>query len=160
VALPKRQPVVQAVTMGISQLHLGDVGDSEAVDRQLDAIELALEAGDLGAARRHVRAFRRTILNGEQPRGEVQERLLGGAVLTGQEAATLRLLPDGSLSQKDIARVMGVTRNTLKTHLKSLYLKLGAHCRSEAIHRGREVGLLPRPISFDASPTGDLVDVA
>ena len=81
-------------------------------------------------------------------------------MLTGQETATLRLLPDGSLSQKDIARTMGVTRNTLKTHLKSLYLKLGVHCRSEAIHRAREVGLLPRPISVTALRTDNLIDVA
>ena len=67
--------------------------------------------------------------------------------MTGQEISTLRRLPDGSLSQKDIARAMGVSRNTLKTHLKSLYLKLGAHCRSEAIHRAREIGLLPQPFA-------------
>lgn len=134
------------------------VGDSEAVDRHLEVIESALIAGDVGAARDHLRAFRRRIRGGVDD--NAQATLLGGAMLTGRETATLRLLPDGSLSQKDIARMMGVTRNTLKTHLKSLYLKLGVHCRSEAIHRAREVGLLPRPISVAASAAGDLVDVA
>lgn len=52
-------------------------------------------------------------------------------------------LTDGSMSQKDIARAMGVTTNTIKTHLKSLHLKLGAHCRGEAIQRARDFGILP-----------------
>jgi len=149
------------VTMGQRGVHTGEVGDPEAVDRQLEVIEAALIAGDLGAAREHLRSFRRTIRGADQRDEHVAAALFGGAMLTGQETATLRLLPDGSLSQKDIAHAMGVTRNTLKTHLKSLYLKLGVHCRSEAIHRAREVGLLARPISFvPATPTGDLIDVA
>ena len=137
-----------------------EVGNSKAVDRQLEAIEFALNAGDLVAARDHLQAARRAIRGATHRDDGVPVILIGGAMLTGQETATLRLLPDGSLSQKDIARTMGVTRNTLKTHLKSLYLKLGAHCRSEAIHRAREVGLLPRPLSFVALPTDELVDVA
>ncbi len=130
------------------------------VDRQLDAIESALEAGDVGVARDHLRAFRRTIRGAQHCDEHLPVTLLGGAMLTGQEAATLRLLPDDSMSQNDIARTMGVTRNTLKTHLKSLNLKLGVHCRSEAIHRAREVGSLPRPLSFGTLSMGDLVDVA
>jgi DNA-binding NarL/FixJ family response regulator len=146
--------------MGQRGVHHGDVDDSEAIDRQLEAIESALIAGDLRAAQEHLRAFRRRIRGGTDRDDHVHATLLGGAMLTGQETATLRLLPDGSLSQKDIARTMGVTRNTLKTHLKSLYLKLGVHCRSEAIHRAREVGLLPRPISVTALRTDNLIDVA
>jgi len=146
--------------MGNRGLSIVDVERSESFVRQLRIIEVALESGDVSAAQRHLRAFRRTILT-EQPPDDVSDTDLPGRVaLTGQEAATLRLLPDGSLSQKDIARAMGVTRNTLKTHLKSLYLKLGAHCRSEAIHRARDAGLLPRPFSYDEASVDDLVDVA
>jgi len=137
-----------------------EVGNSKAVDRQLDAIESALNAGDLVAARDHLQAVRRAIRGATHRDDGVPVSLIGGAELTGQETTTLRLLPDGSLSQKDIARAMGVTRNTMKTHLKSLYLKLGVHCRSEAIHRAREVGLLPRPLSFVALPTDEFVEVA
>lgn len=150
---------MHACRMAQPGLNTRAFGDSAAVDRQLAAIEFALEAGDLGAARDHLHAVRRTIHGLTQVDESIPVTLLGGAMLTGQETATLRLLPDGSLSQKDIARTMGVTRNTLKTHLKSLYLKLGVHCRSEAIHRAREVGLLARPVPM-AVPAGDLVDVA
>ncbi len=124
-----------------------------SVDRQLGVVEAALDAGDLVAARRYLRAIRSSVVPGSE-RGD-RSAMVGGVTLTGQELATLRLLPDGSLSQKHIARAMGVTRNTLKTHLKSLYLKLGAHCRAEAIHRAREVGLLPRPVALVPPPGRD-----
>ncbi|MFW2332419.1 helix-turn-helix transcriptional regulator [Ilumatobacter sp.] len=122
---------------------------SDSLVRQLDVIEMALAAGDVAAARRHLHLVRRS-LHDETVASEAGT-IVGGIGLTGQEIASLRLLPDGSLSQKDIARAMGVTRNTLKTHLKSLYLKLGVHCRSEAINRARELGLLPRPLTLVTS---------
>ena len=119
-----------------------------------------MESGDIAAAQRHLRVFRQAITIDGSQEWPPEPELPGGVALTGQEAATLRLLPDGSLSQKDIARVMGVSRNTLKTHLKSLYLKLGAHCRSEAIHRARHAGLLPRPARVEECTTVAFVDVA
>lgn len=117
----------------------------------LAAIESALDAGDVAAARRHLRLVRTPFETAEAPPAA---ELSGSVALTGQERASLRLLPDGSLSQKDIAREMGVTRNTLKTHLKSVYLKLGVHCRAEAITRARELGLLPRPLTL-VTESGD-----
>jgi len=122
---------------------------SDSIVRHLDAIELALAAGDITAARRQLHQAKRSL----HDESDVSDsgKIVGGIRLTGQEVTSLRLLPDGSLSQKDIARAMGVTRNTLKTHLKSLYLKLGVHGRSEAINRARELGLLPRPLSLVTS---------
>ena len=79
-------------------------------------------------------------------------RLVGVPALTDRETEALRCLTDGSLSQKDIARELNVTRNTVKTHLKSLYQKLGVHCRGEAIHRARELGLLPHHGAVPARP--------
>ena len=119
-----------------------DQMDSASVNRRLEMIEMALDDGDLVAAQHHVRSTRLWLVDavGEQ----TPPSIIGGVALTGQEMASLRLLPDGSMGQKDMARAMGVTRNTLKTHLKSLYLKLGAHSRAEAIDRARELGLLQR----------------
>jgi len=121
---------------------------SEAVDRSLEVIEVALNGGDVEAAQAQLRMVRRALFVPSEPQTLGPAAISGGVALTGQEIATLRQLPDGSLSQKDIARAMGVSRNTLKTHLRSLYLKLGAHCRSEAIHRAREIGLLPQPLGL------------
>ncbi len=124
----------------------------QLVERQLALVDVALRQGDLESARRRVRITRRLVA-GPQAGVQPPERHSHGLALTGQEIATLRLLPDGSMSQKDIALELGVTRNTLKTHLKSLYLKMGVHCRAEAIHRARQLDLLPEHFSIMERPT-------
>jgi DNA-binding CsgD family transcriptional regulator len=120
---------------------------------ELRALEAAVELGDLARARVHLQSVLQTFAIPREP-AEPSRRLPNGAVLTAREAVILRRLPDGSMSQKDIARELGVTRNTVKTHLKSLYLKLGVHCRGEAIHQAREMGLLlpVPPLRHDDTP--------
>ena len=49
----------------------------------------------------------------------------------------------GGQSNKEIARALGVSPNTVKTHLARLYEKLGARRRTEALARARELGILP-----------------
>lgn len=132
--------------MSDPQSLVAAIGDDESLSQHLALIDVALGDGDISEARRQLRMLRRWLGVGEQ--ADDLATMSGGVALTGQEIASLRLLPDGSLSQKDIARAMGVTRNTLKTHLKSMYLKLGVHCRAEAIVRAREIGLLPRPLTL------------
>jgi LuxR family transcriptional regulator, maltose regulon positive regulatory protein len=62
--------------------------------------------------------------------------------LTERELDLLRLLPT-HLSNREMAAELFVSVNTVKTHLKSLYRKLGAVSRSEAVARGRSLLLLP-----------------
>jgi LuxR family transcriptional regulator, maltose regulon positive regulatory protein len=57
------------------------------------------------------------------------------------EARVLRFLPT-SLSAPEIARELYVSVNTVRTHMRHLYDKLGAHRRLEAIDRARALGLL------------------
>ena len=61
--------------------------------------------------------------------------------LTERERAILALLP-GPLSQREIAAALFVTPNTLKTHLRAVYRKLGAASRHDAVVRARSLGLL------------------
>lgn len=63
--------------------------------------------------------------------------------LTPREEQVLQYLGE-KLSNKGIARSMYVSAETVKTHLKHLYGKLGAANRSEALARARELGLQPR----------------
>jgi LuxR family maltose regulon positive regulatory protein len=63
------------------------------------------------------------------------------AELTDREGHILRLLRS-DLTQREIADQLYVSVNTMKTHTRSLYRKLGASSRAEALARARELGLL------------------
>lgn len=45
-------------------------------------------------------------------------------------------------SNKEIARRLAVSPNTVKTHLARLYEKLGAERRTDAVNRARELGII------------------
>jgi LuxR family transcriptional regulator, maltose regulon positive regulatory protein len=64
-----------------------------------------------------------------------------GEDLTERELALLRLLPS-ELSLREIADSLYVSRNTVKTHARAVYRKLGASTRDQAVGRARELGLL------------------
>ena len=61
--------------------------------------------------------------------------------LTAREKAVLELLPSG-LSSREIGNELGISRDTVKTHTRRLYQKLGVSSRRSAVARGRELGLL------------------
>jgi LuxR family maltose regulon positive regulatory protein len=61
--------------------------------------------------------------------------------LRGSELRVLRYLPT-NLTAPEIAAELSVSRNTVKTHMRNLYAKLGTHRRAEAVARARELGLL------------------
>ena len=61
--------------------------------------------------------------------------------LRESELRVLRYLPT-NLTAPEIATELYVSRHTVKTHIRSLYAKLGTHRRAEAVARARELGLL------------------
>jgi LuxR family maltose regulon positive regulatory protein len=61
--------------------------------------------------------------------------------LTAREQTVLRLLPTG-MSAREIGNELGISRDTVKTHTKRIYQKLGVSSRRNAVARGRELGLL------------------
>jgi ATP/maltotriose-dependent transcriptional regulator MalT len=61
--------------------------------------------------------------------------------LTEREQAVLRLLT-GTLSLREIASVLYVSPNTVKTHTQAIYRKLGVTGRKDAVAEGRRLGLL------------------
>jgi DNA-binding NarL/FixJ family response regulator len=66
---------------------------------------------------------------------------IGGAVLTTREREILELLADG-LGNKQIAARLGISANTVKTHLEVMFEKLGVSSRAEAVASGVKRGLL------------------
>jgi DNA-binding NarL/FixJ family response regulator len=64
-----------------------------------------------------------------------------GTVLSNREREILALLADG-LVNKQIAARLGISTNTVKTHLELLFDKLGVTTRAEAVATGVKRGLL------------------
>ena len=64
-----------------------------------------------------------------------------GTVLTHREREILALLADG-LGNKQIAARLGISTNTVKTHLELLFDKLEVSSRAEAVATGVRRGLL------------------
>jgi LuxR family maltose regulon positive regulatory protein len=106
---------------------------------------VAVEAGDLPLAQELLHEASTRINRYHQGMGPMRARLAAiqermrsrredatGEPLTSREIDVLRLL-HGSLSLSEIARELYVSTNTVKTHTRSLYRKLGASSRTEAV---------------------------
>jgi DNA-binding NarL/FixJ family response regulator len=90
--------------------------------------------------------------------GMVHTRLSAGDPVTvterlsARELAVLRLLPS-HLGTVQLSQALVVSPNTVKTHVKSLYRKLGVTSRSEAVDLARQAGLLPLDRTEDRALT-------
>jgi DNA-binding CsgD family transcriptional regulator len=62
--------------------------------------------------------------------------------LTGQEMRVLERLAAGQ-SNKEIARTLGLSPNTVKTHLANLFAKLDVARRTQAVGKARDLQLIP-----------------
>lgn len=68
-------------------------------------------------------------------------RVSPSAILTPKERDILKLMAD-NLTNKQIGLVMGVSYQTIKWHLKNLFVKLNADTRRHALDQARMFGLL------------------
>lgn len=85
------------------------------------------------------------LLAGKSYLGEIlRERIAEGSAkvsLTRRETDVLRLLADGNCN-KLIARELDIALGTVKTHVKSLMVKLGANARTQAVVLAAQQGLV------------------
>jgi LuxR family maltose regulon positive regulatory protein len=93
-----------------------------------------------GTAHRWLAGSLLAVLDGrEVPEGHAARELL--EPLSARETVVLRYLPT-LLSNQEIAGELFVSVNTVKTHLKSIYRKLGVSDRREAVRLARELRLV------------------
>ncbi len=64
--------------------------------------------------------------------------------LTSRETEVLHAIASG-LSNKEIETALVISKNTVRTHIKNLYSKLGVESRTQAIALARELNLLTPP---------------
>ena len=85
------------------------------------------------------------MLAGRKPAGPPGEPRRLREPLSQGEMRVLRYLPT-RLSAPEIAGELYLSVNTVKTHMRHLYDKLGVHRRHEAVEQARALGLLaPSP---------------
>ncbi|MGY1642615.1 LuxR C-terminal-related transcriptional regulator [Geodermatophilus sp. SYSU D00703] len=123
------------VTAAEAARHTGPDGGADAV-RWLDAAAAALrDCADPGPT---VRDW----FGREQRARRVRPSAAAlTEPLTERELAVLALLPT-TMSQREMAGSLFVSPNTMKTHLRSIYRKLGAESRDDAVLRARSLDLL------------------
>ncbi len=146
------------VLLAVARKRQGDIGAA------MDALSRALELGEpegyartftdegptmasllTGAAKRGVTPSYATQLLGSTnpaPRESARHEALVDP-LSDRELEVLRLLAS-ELSGPEIARHLVVSLNTVRTHTKNIYSKLGVGSRREAVRRADELGLLGR----------------
>ena len=112
---------------------LGDPAAARTLMREVD--ELLRRRPGLGTLAGEAQALRATL---------ARQRGSGAPGASALTAAELRLLPllVTHLSFPEMAGEMSVSRHTVKSQAASIYRKLGASSRSQAVARAHELGLL------------------
>lgn len=73
---------------------------------------------------------------------EKNDAALRSLEITDREYSVLELIAAGQ-SNKEIARSLGISPNTVKTHSSHLFRKLAASKRTEAVFKARRLELIP-----------------
>jgi LuxR family maltose regulon positive regulatory protein len=129
----------------------GAIQLANALIRQAAVLAAAAERDEAQAAL----AEARTTVDSCSDSGILRERLAAvehamrarprrrdrDAALSDRELVVLRML-GGTLSERDIGRELYLSHNTVHSHARSIYRKLGVSSRAAALDRARELGLL------------------
>jgi LuxR family maltose regulon positive regulatory protein len=132
--------VQASLELGGVHLSLGDVEGARTLLRE--ASDVLAQRPELGTLRAQARDLGKKLSNVAS---------LDDGWASTLTAAELRLLPllTTHLSFREIADRLYVSRNTVKSQAISVYRKLGASSRSEAIERALELGLVDAPTASE-----------
>ena len=141
----------------IARDALGDPGAaSRALERALDVAEpgglllpfLLYPTAELLERQARLRTTHASLiaeilnlLSGHTPAARPKDAAPLREPLSESELRVLRYLPT-NLPAPAIAAALFVSLNTIRTHLRNVYAKLGVHSRADAVKRAREFGLL------------------
>ena len=104
-----------------------------------EEIIAAIQAAATGLVALHPDIFD-SMLSRIRP-GQQSELDPSGQILTPREIEVLRMIADG-LGNKEIASKLSISDHTVKFHISSIFAKLGASNRAEAVTLGIRHGLI------------------
>jgi DNA-binding CsgD family transcriptional regulator len=127
--------VLALSAFALQQLQYAYFARAVPQDVYIAIVALAFAAGGVWAGLRLKPA-------GAPARFERNKAAIASLGLTGQEVRVLERIAAGQ-STKEIARTLGLSPNTVKTHLANLFAKLEVNRRTQAIGKARELSLIP-----------------
>jgi LuxR family transcriptional regulator, maltose regulon positive regulatory protein len=125
-------PTIDTMLRLVAVLY--ELGDRPAAIAVLGETEEMLTAQPDDAQAQWARLHRLERQLGRPLRG------VAGEPLTEREETVLRLL-GSALSLREIGQQLFLSRNTVKTHARAIYGKLGVSTRQDAVAKGREIGI-------------------
>jgi LuxR family maltose regulon positive regulatory protein len=124
-------PTLEALLLLAGVLvQLGDAAAADLLDEAQELLDSLPDGADVQLAR--VRRLRQELA------GLSQAAPL--EPLTDREATVLRLLR-GTLSLREIGQELHLSPNTIKTHTRVIYRKLGVSTRRQAVEQGHRSGI-------------------
>jgi LuxR family maltose regulon positive regulatory protein len=135
----------EALTALIQALTLAEAGgytrtfidEGLPMGRLLSQV-LDVQDAPVGYANRLLAALERETREGERAQPSLAPLV---EPLSKRELEVLRLIA-AHMSRTEIARELFISVNTVRSHIKNIYGKLGVHKRKDAIQRARDLGLL------------------
>jgi DNA-binding CsgD family transcriptional regulator len=106
-----------------------------------EIVAVGASAADVGTSAEVMLVARELDDSAPSAEDDAQDLARGVVSLTNREREILALLADG-LGNKQIAARLGISTNTVKTHLELLFEKIGVSSRAEAVATGVKRGLL------------------
>ncbi|GIV96978.1 MAG: helix-turn-helix transcriptional regulator [Herpetosiphonaceae bacterium] len=125
-----------AAAVGIASLRAWGIVAMDVSAEELAAAVRAIHAGLIAGSP----ALLAPLLSG-RPGAIAQATDTLGEPLTAREIEVLQLLAQG-LANKQIAAVLGISEHTVKFHVSSIYGRLGATNRAEAVRLGALRGFI------------------
>lgn len=119
-------------------LQLGYLVRDLSLEFYLSVVAVVFTAVGIWAGLRLTRPKTKVIVQKDFVFNEAEFNRLG---ISKRELEVLELMSRG-LSNQEIANKLFVSLNTVKTHSANLFIKLDAKRRTQAVQRGKELGLI------------------
>lgn len=133
-------PVMQWLRVGATRgLRMIFVDSGPQLVAALERIYDSLAMSDAPLAT--LRPYLATLLRFAVPPASAQAEPPTYRPLSRRETAILEMIAEG-MSNKHIAQDLGITPETVKSHAKSIFVKLDSRTRAQAVARAESMGLL------------------